>query len=62
MKKSTIILLICIGIVIALIFAVGSSLINSYNEMVSGQEGGRKIISRFKYNVTKKSGFSTKFS
>lgn len=38
MKKGTIILLVCIGLVILLIFSLVSSISNSYNKMIAAQE------------------------
>lgn len=45
MKKSTIILLACIGILILLIISVVSSLIGSYNKMVTAREDVKSQLS-----------------
>ena len=44
MKKSTIILLVCIGVVVLLAFAIASSLTKSYNQMVAGEESVEKSL------------------
>jgi len=44
MKKSKIVLWGCLALVIVLIFSLGSSLKNSYNKMVTGEEGVEKSL------------------
>lgn len=44
MKKSTIVLWGCLALFIVLIFSLGISLKNSYNKMVTGQEGVEKSL------------------
>lgn len=44
MKKSTIVLWGCLALFIILIFSLGISLKNSYNKMVTGQEGVEKSL------------------
>ena len=44
MKRSTIVLLVCLVLFIVLIFSLGSSLIKSYNTMVTAEEGVDKSL------------------